>query len=360
MKHTILSFTIWLLYSVQLFAQDSLRIDISGKWFYYDESGDKQTIEKNITKKTIHFLVDFYEHKKGTIRIKAPKNTSFLVNSKIKNISLKDGEFDFTVNKKDNMISLYNPKGISDFQSELIFLNIPSTVENFNMGIREKNVSQNFIIIALLLLLMFYGYIKTRNKELFNNYFKLSRAISFRTISETMFKVRILEKNNLLLLLAHSFGMGLVIVGIINWSNLTNQFGRWFEFTSIWEAIFSWLRLGLLIWGALLLKSVLIYSFATMFKIKQFRRIHYYNYLRLTVFIYTLWLILLILFVYQMPEINASIIVINVGLILMFFRMVIIFIKLLNFETHRFLYLFSYLCATEILPYMYMVKITYL
>ncbi|MDH5367589.1 MAG: DUF4271 domain-containing protein [Cyclobacteriaceae bacterium] len=360
MKHAIISFVIWLLSCVQLFSQDTLRMDLSEMWFYYDETGEKHLIEKDRIGKTIHLLIDFDEYKNGIIRIVVPKNTSFFVNSKINNVFLKKGKFDFTVTKEDNMISLYHPKGIAEFKSELIFPNIPISNSSLSIEIREKDIFSNFIMIALLLLFIFYGFIKIRNYELFNNYFKLSRAIAFRSISETLFKIRILEKNNMLLILAHSFGMGLAIVGIINWSNLSNQFGRWLEFSSIWEAILNWVVLSFLIWGALLLKSVLITAFSIMFKIKQFRRIHYYTHLRLTIFIYAFWLVLLTFFVYQMPETNASTLLINIGLTLMFIRIAIIFIKLLNYEAHRFLYLFSYICATEILPYLYMVKITYL
>ncbi|MDH5475982.1 MAG: DUF4271 domain-containing protein [Cyclobacteriaceae bacterium] len=360
MKHIIFSLVISLVSCVQLFSQDTLRIDISNKWFYTDANGVKHVAGDGKIKNTFHLSIDFDDYKEGIVGVTIPKGTSFFVNSKIISIPTSDdGVYNFPVSKEMKMISVYHPIGIEKIQSELMLPNIKSQQKIESVKIREADIYENFLMTSLLLLLFLYSYNKTRSSELFSNHFKFFRAISIRTIGEAMFKIRILEKSNLMLLFTHSLGMSLVLISVINKGALLNHLLNWFKFETYLESVLLWLLLGILIWGVLLLKSALVSVFTMIFKLNAFRRVHFYSYLRITIFIYAVGLLLFIYFTYQLPEINPSSIVINVGLILMFFRIVIVFVKLLNVEKFRFLYLFSYICATEILPYVYMAKTMY-
>ena len=231
--------------------------------------------------------------------------------------------------------------------------------ENFKLSLKDDHVYDNFLIVASILILSLYLYNKLRSGELFSNHFKMERALTIKTINETLFKIRVLEKNNLILLFAHSLGIGLITITFINWAKIDSVIGSLFMFESFWEAIVLWLLLSVIVFIALLFKSAIIMSFTTIFNINKFARIHFYTHLRITLLIYITIYVVILINNYQFPDIEAFSFILNMALVFMSIRIVLIFIKLMNLHSLRKVYLFSYLCATEILPYIFLVKITY-
>lgn len=343
--------------TAHLVAQDSLLIDVIDKWFSYDNKMSPKSITNLSDETTIHLITEKFSG--GNVKIIAPKGTSILLNNQLVKVTNAENAFYFYLEKNDGSISLYNPNGFAGLVTEINFPVQNHPLENKISSRLQNHDFNNFLITALLIILILYAFNRIKSADLFSNHFKLTRALTFRTISESIFKIRILEKSNLLLFFAHSLSMSLVIIILVQWTNITNRNLSWLLASSFMNSVWKWLLLAIITWILLLFKSAAIAIISRVFQINNFSRIHFYTHLRLTIFIYSFWLFISVLFIYQFPEFQIATLVIKIGLFLMIIRQLLIFVKLLNSQTHRFLYLFSYICATELIPYIIMAKVMY-
>lgn len=368
LRNNIIALFIFI-FAVAGYGQDSVSVSLKHEWYYYDQI--KETLlpfVNGVSSKVniIHLTIDPSQYKNSVLDISARYGTSVFINNRMNYYFSQEKRHTLELSKylKDEVlkITLYNPSGVAESETRLVQA-LP--IQTFNKTINEvkkRNRTQfnNVLLTAVMTILALYGYSKVKDTDLFKSHFKWERAVSVRNINETLYKTRVLERANLLLLIAHSLGIGLAVFGMIYFFELSDKFGSPLVINEFWRGLSHWLKLSGLIFMALMGKNILITSFAGLFKLNVFRKVHFFNYLRLSILIYAMLLLLLLCNAYVFPGDDLFPIILNIGLLLMLLRGIIIFIKLLNLRTHRFLHLFSYICATEIIPYILLVKITYL
>ena len=358
MSYRIVVVYLLLFISFLTLGQSSKSLD--NQWYVLD-NGVKQELKSidKISQQVIHLDVNPIDQSAGKIVLSSAASNGLFINGEIQCVFKNDASHEIEIDQRTRLISIYNSEGVGWIDSKLVFVNLKADSAGLITEQRENSSFSNFLIFSILVVLSLYAFFMTRNTELFNNHFRFSRGLTIRTINEALFKIRISETENLMLLGIHGLAGAIVIVAFAHHLHHENFFQIVSLESNFWTLNVYWVLTGVAVFMGLLFKTLLVSAFTELFSIKSFRRIHFYTYLRISILVYMLWLLLILIQNYVFPQIDLIHIILNFGLLLMIFRIVLIQIKLMNLETHRFLFLFSYLCATEIIPFIFLVKTVY-
>jgi hypothetical protein len=212
---------------------------------------------------------------------------------------------------------------------------------------------ENFFIIFFVLILVVLVISKVFNNKAYNEFYNLRRnTLTVGKDQNYIFK-KPMNSNNLLALLIHCmiFVFVLFVVqyltgGIIHLplfspeSSLGDLVGRYFTITVIAFIIY-------------ILKYFLIAFISYLYNVKEYRLTHYFNWVKLSMLFYLLILPIIGLIYIWYHNLNGTLIKNIVFFSLILFsiaKIIIISYNLNKIRQFRNLYLFSYLCATEIIP----------
>jgi len=107
-------------------------------------------------------------------------------------------------------------------------------------------------------------------------------------------------------------------------------------------------------------KVAVVYVLSNLFGMTGIAGVHFFNWIRFTLIIFSA--LLVILFVYYISRgINPSVYVIFQYVLLTSLAgwIVILFLKLNNRAEHAMFHLFSYICATELIPLLITIKVLF-
>jgi hypothetical protein len=215
----------------------------------------------------------------------------------------------------------------------------------------EDSGLKNVLIASILIILLFGTILYYYYPRLALEFFRLRRAISFRELDENLMKTRPLSLVNIFFYFLESMLAAWVLFLLIQFADYDLRF-RVFHFSGFWNGMFVWGRMVAVIFFLLFLKYFLVWSFRNLFRISGFLNNHFYNYIRLGLLFYLGMALLLFLSVFTLGISNPGYYGgWLIGLLILFgIRILLIFFKLMNESSHTILHLFSYLCATELIP----------
>lgn len=221
---------------------------------------------------------------------------------------------------------------------------------------RFSNSFSNFFYTAFTFLLFIIVVLKTRFPELTNQYFLLQRTFRFKTIDELIYKIPYLRVPNIffLFLISSLFAFStlcfmyffpgeLEILGVSPSSN------------GFWIIALGWGIVTVIIFIAIILKYFLTAIMSSVFGL-NITNIHYASLIRL-VFIMALLMATISLVHFLIPNLIGEQlywIVLVGGLIII---EGILFFKLSLVTGHTLLYIIVYLCATELIPVVFLFKL---
>ena len=210
---------------------------------------------------------------------------------------------------------------------------------------------RNVIILAIVIIFAFAAVLNFYYPRLTQEFFRFSRAVSFRELDENLMKTRPLSLVNIFYYVFESMLAAWVLFVLSQYSEIHLRYS-FFHFTGFWDGMLVWLKLVTVIFILLILKYILVWSFKNLFSIRGFLNNHFYNYIRLGLLFYLVLAIILFIGVFTMNVVNPGFYNGLMITLLIFFglRALLIFFKLMNESSHTILHLFSYLCATELLP----------
>ncbi|MEO1055016.1 MAG: DUF4271 domain-containing protein [Bacteroidota bacterium] len=207
----------------------------------------------------------------------------------------------------------------------------------------------NFLILGAVVLLSFFAVLLNFFPKILSEYYQLDRAIALRDREENIFRGRVFNKINILIFGFHSLAIAYFVIAISNLSDLDITQLTYYNLST---TFLVWIELSLAILVAIMLKFFLLKNFTDLYNMIDFRPVHFFNFLRISMAIFILLIILLLLAYFVIEAFGKTIYngLIIMTFSLMLFRVLILFFKLMNFSSYRKFHLFSYLCATEIAP----------
>jgi len=221
---------------------------------------------------------------------------------------------------------------------------------------RFANAFSNFIYTTTTLIFLFFVLLKVRLPEITEQYLLLQRSLRFKTIDELIYKISYLKFPNLwfMLFIAALFAYSTAIF-MYFYPNELHFFG-WHPLSFGYiKLLLFWFLVLTVIFIGLILKYVLTVIVASLFGL-TITNIHYASSLRL---ILLLGIILAALsfgqFIFQV-NINETVYWV-VLIVSLFLTEALLFFKLTLVTSHTLLYIIVYLCATEIIPVVFLFKL---
>ncbi len=261
--------------------------------------------------------------------------------------------------------TIYNPdpQVLSNYRYSIVIPGSTNTVSSDALELipipRGNKDFGNFFVLGLVTILAFLaGFFRFQYKT-FISFYNLGSIFSFRTSTTGLQSLRLFERANLLLLSFHSILVAFVVVVAANarpdWAEVLPGFdaGSFYANTLYWGAI------TVVLFLFYFLKFGTIVQISLLFGLRQFQDQHFLDYLRLSMVFFLALFGLLVLVNLSTPLLNNGLVSLlaESAFLFMIARVVIIFLKLNSYSPNRRLHLISYLCSTEILPLVFILKL---
>jgi hypothetical protein len=134
----------------------------------------------------------------------------------------------------------------------------------------------------------------------------------------------------------------------------------YFKINGFWSAIGQWLKISTIILAIFFVKILLVFSFTRLFGLKGLTRVHFFNWVRLLLI--GIGTFSVMLFVYYISRgRNTDIFIVFLSLIIATLAawIFIVLLKLAGKSEHSMFHLFSYICATEVLPLLITIRVLF-
>ena len=348
--------------------------DLNKEWLIYDASVGSylpyEVKKETINPHAISFFVAVEKNKYFDLQLSLEHNSALLVNDQLIKI-YKRGDYFLKMDslyqayKQDSLFfTIYHthikatpPRTLIVNQNVIIEKNFINNT--FAIDQRSNTYFQHFFVVGILMILTFVALMLYFQPKTIADYFKVNEALSMRNRDDPLYKSRVFSRPNLLMLLLYSLTASFLLIVFSHLLTEGYAVFDYFAHETFSQALFQWAKAFVFIALALILKHFLIYLFALLYKLFEFRNIHYYAYQRITMLIISIYLIVIVFAYLGMEEKSPQFYggLIYFLIILFIFRVTILFFKLMNSSSNRILFLFSYLCGTELMPLVVLIKI---
>ncbi|HRK53770.1 MAG TPA: DUF4271 domain-containing protein [Cyclobacteriaceae bacterium] len=254
------------------------------------------------------------------------------------------------------LLSVYHSKGLSWLQTKVVS---PSVLRSdIGNSLRAPEFYLDFSIIVSVLLLIYFTVLLRTNPRLTLDYLNFIRLFSIQEREDTLLNSRISASVNILYYLFSSLVAGFSLLTIFHFGANLIPISESFAANSFGQSFLQWFKISGMIFIVLLAKLILLLSLARLFDFRDAPSPQFYNYVRLMFFISILsGLVCICYFVFKIQSPEAYSFLIGAIVLLLIVWVVVIGLKLMRRSTFRFFHLFSYLCASELIPIVILVKV---
>ena len=361
-KLYLLAFVLALV-STQMHAQQIV-YDLKQDWVYFsnEHGGFLPVGEQDLQKRIISFKLSDSEFDKFYLTIAVHHKaylfhrTNLLATLPVGISSYRIDSLKQLIDESSPFLTIYGEKLLPELTTEVRARSLRSSERAVYQPIRFANNFSNFFYLAVTLIVVFFVFLKTQFPELAGQYLLVHRVFRIRTIEESIYKIQYLGFPNNLFIAFISLVLSLLLMSFMYFFPGQLHFmdinpGA----SSFWVLVISWLEIFLVILVLFILKYFLTILLSSTFELK-IDNIHFASSLRFLMFLSLLMLgltIIEILMVGVIPEPIFWVVFILAVVIME----VILFFKLTLVTSHTLLYIIIYLCATELIPLVFLFKL---
>ena len=352
--------------------------NLSDQWLVYDnvyQSYVPYLQDRYPVQYTLNLVLDPAKYRSYRLLLEAEQPCYLFVQSKLvrligaqERVSLDLDSIQNLAKSQTLLLTLYNPEGHAVAPlAQVVFPHVQhvqvATVtakDELEAKLRTKNTFTNFLIVAAVFVLGLYAFLWNYHPKAFSQYFNLRFMVPGALREDVPLINKPLSGGSLLFVLAHSFLLSLFYITVQQSSDklfanilvvdATGQF---------WPVVQYFLMMSGLIFALLLGKYLLIQAVGSVFKLSGVTHVHFYEYLLFSRVFYTVVVFLQFALFLVAPVWVSVIAEVVIWIVLLFniVRIVIINSVLSRLTSAKNLYLFSYLCTTELIPLLIGIKI---
>jgi hypothetical protein len=359
-------------------AEFDLIENLSDQWLVYDnvyQSYVPYLPDRYPVQNSLHLVLDPARYRSYHLMVQSDQVCYLFVQSRLvklmqpdQKVSLNLDSLQKQIKSQTLLLSLYTSAGHSTVpvaqvifpRSQVLQVASPTPQEELQAKLRENDFFSDFLIIAAVFVLGLYAFLWNYHPKAFSQYFNLRFMVPGALREDLPLVHKPLSGSSLLFILAHSFLLSLFYVTVQQSSDrlfanvlpvgTTDQF---------WSVSLYFLMMAGLIFSMLLGKYILIQAVGNVFKLSGVTHVHYYEYLLFSRVFYTAVVFLQFTLFLVAPVWISVVAEVIVWVVLLFnlVRIVIINSVLGKLTSAKNLYLFSYLCTTELIPLLIGIKI---
>lgn len=308
---------------------------------------------------TVYFWILANQNKGNTLTIAARHPFSVFVDSKL--IWQGDKPAQFSI---DSLARKYSPKLFVGVHSNAGFENMTTHIQTYKpmddtpeKSLRKGNYFLDFALLASLALAISFTIFLRTNLVLTKDYFSINRWLGSQDRTEAGFGLRIASSVNILYYFFGSCLLALILLAAFHLMGSSTFLASIFQINSTSQGFLKWALLSVSIFALLAVKLLWIAIFATLFGFKDTVRFQFFNFVRVIFisvailvvigFLFVLFNVRSELFYYYQMYLLAGIFIAGT---------LVVYFKLMARLPYHFFHLFSYLCASEIIPLIVLVK----
>lgn len=258
-------------------------------------------------------------------------------------------------------ISLYQEEGliVQNLRTQII-TEVPSLTSSGSPLPRHVNDARNFVLVSGLLLIIFFVLILRLNPKLTFHYFSVSRLFSLRESEEDQMFSRIASSANILFYFFVSLLIGYMMMVMVIGLPPVYRFQFFLEAETFKELSVRWLQVSGIILAAFFVKSIAITLLSVLFDIRDQAGFQFLGFIRAGLLVATLLTVCTVFyFIISGSHMGWFSFLYESLRWLMIGWIMLIYFKLNRRVAFSSIHLFSYICATELIPFFVVFKILY-
>ncbi len=216
----------------------------------------------------------------------------------------------------------------------------------------QQELFRNLAIVLSMALFVIFAISRIIYPKLFVSIYSFSKFFSFRHKDDFGSGIRLFSTESFYFTAVLSLNFSFIIICIFLFNSEFQNLISWLEIKSLTWGILVWVILALAIQFTFFLKFLLIRMFGWLFNVSSDQSRHFQEFQSMNNS-FSLILYLLISFSiyirFVFPVFSLKILAVMVGIYLVF-RLINLFFKIRHLGAYSNLYIFSYLCSTELIP----------
>jgi hypothetical protein len=347
---------------------------ITADWVVQREGGDQLVpyiAERHKRYNALHQWLSVAQAQPFRIGFAAPKDLCLFLNNKL--IFKAHFSANYTLNLTDftkglepvegkYLLTVWHPEqqpNIRSFRSQPRSSETASEQSQVPLSLRVRDyVNQNAFILFLLLVGLIYGALRTSYPNDFSGLFGLESFRRRNALEEGVLAKPIRSLSSLLFMLAFSLSLALLIVAIHNNVQQVKLLNHLFPVSES-DITTKILFYTLLIFSIILLKYIFLKVMGFIFGLEQVVQLQYREFIRTMLFLGIFLPLVMLLYLALNAVMPESILLISS--LAVSFVLIVTVMRVFSTVNKKApvlnLHLFSYLCATEVIPLAIMLKL---
>lgn len=353
-----------LLYPLGLKGYDRvMHKNLKDNWKVYENDTYKSFSEKESTVSTIYFEINADQFGSDYLDITSSDEFSLFVNGQLIAVdhvcSLKIDSLSKVLSAFNLSVAIHQKK----INSELLTTHITSHVlvaRQDDMLQQRSSHFRDFFIIGMLVLASLLVLIIRLNPRLASDYFSIAKIFSMREGDDSQMYSRITSSTNILFYVFCSLLIGYCLMVIFHFVSPEYAIASLFQSTNFSSAIVQWVQLSFITLAVFFIKILLVYCLTRVLRTPGVAGVHFFNWVRLLLLVFgSMTLVLTVYFVLYGQNKFFFSFLLNILPWALAGWMILILIKLSNRLGHSLFHLFSYICATEFIPFLITLKVLF-
>ena len=332
-------------------------------WMLYEDGKYMEAASDKINN-TVYFKVEPAKYVGGQLRIESARPYFLFVNGKL------TGEFTglstFSIDSLSNYY-LSNQLMVCIYQSSINPRELKTSVTKVSAQAdliapiyRPSTHFKDFVVACGLIIIIFFLIVSQLNPKLASDYFSVVKIFSPREADDAQSNARLTSSNNFQFYVGCSLLLAFYLLIILYHLPDAYALPLKFQASGFWSIAWQWIRLAFVILVLFMLKIVIVFLLTRLFNMRGLARVHFFNWIRLLLIVFGGATIIVFSY-YIMRGQSESIFVAFLSLIVatLIAWIFIVFMKLNGKTEHSMFHLFSYICATELIPLLITIKVLF-
>ena len=222
----------------------------------------------------------------------------------------------------------------------------------FPLAVLPQVLHRDLFIVLSMLLLVIYAVSRVIFPKLFAESITLEKLFGFRLKEDLGSSIRPFSTEHIYFTALYSFNLSFVILFLINGFNSDLGEFPWLKIDAFWQGLFYWVLGGVVVNLLIYLKYLLIAILSWLFNATVLTSRHFIDMVNASSLFFIFVTLALAISSYRifLPGQNLQIVIIASVLIFFFYRSMLLYIRLIQLSPYSKLYIFSYICSTELIP----------
>ncbi|HEY3430894.1 MAG TPA: DUF4271 domain-containing protein [Cyclobacteriaceae bacterium] len=334
--------------------------DLAADWLVY-EDGQYQKFE-NHAASTIYLKLNTNQYAGDVLHLESREPFSLFINGKLSSTNsrfLLDIDSLSKLFEPTLLISIHQPSGMHQL-STTIESHVRQTAGVLLPEKRKPSHFRDFTVVAALALIILLITMIRLNPKLASDYFSPTKIFSIHDGDDSQLYSRITSSTNILFYVFCSLMLGFYMMVVFQFVAERYPIALQFQNLTFWDAMWNWLRFSMVLLLFFFAKIVVVYGLSRLFGFQGIAGVHFFNWARVIIVIFGVACVILSFYFIARGQ--------SEGFFNVLFKflswtlagwMILILLKLRSKTEHSVFHLFSYICATELIPFLFIIKILY-